>query len=76
MVQGLFSTLAIGDVLNLEDEVRRLSMSFFRERSAPQTPDLLSRLAKVTFLHLTGGNSTPEQIREACKGGAEITVNS
>src|SRR5258708_7951153 len=73
MVQSLFGLFAIGDVLNLKDEVRCPGISVLSQRSAPEPPDLPARFVKIPFLHLTGANFTPEQVFEVGQSRTEVT---
>src|SRR6266550_3103436 len=73
MMQSLFGLLAIGNVLNLEDQIGCPGMRILSQRSAPESPNLPSRFVKIPFLHLTGANFAPEQVFEVSQGRTEVT---
>ncbi len=72
VVELLLGDAAVGDVLNLEDEVDALAVRVARERDAPVHPDLVPVLVDVALLHLRGGGAALEQLADVGERGAQI----
>jgi hypothetical protein len=72
LVQGRFGAHAVGDVLDLGDEVERGTGRVVDERAAQENPDDLHVFAQVPLFHLVGFDFAAQHPLELAQVGVEI----
>src|SRR6266404_4175938 len=72
LAQRFFRLLALGDVLNLRDEVARLAVRVANERRAEKPPDGVAALVPIALLEMVRLRSATERLARMLGRGRDV----